>query len=57
MIGDLQCSFNIMLLYYIISYFSTITTTRNRCRTLCWQSKDFPALGLGHDQKLAGLDT
>lgn len=50
--------FYIMLLY-IISYFSKITTTTtiNRCRILCWQSKVFPALGLGHDQKLARLDT
>lgn len=43
--------------YHIISYFSTTTTTINRCRILCWQSKVFPALGLGHDQKLARLDT
>lgn len=52
-----MCAFYIMLLY-IISYFSTTTTTTiKRCRTLCWQSKVFPALGLGHDQKLARLDT
>lgn len=57
MIED-SCVFYIMLLY-IISYFSTTTTTTTikRCRTLCWQSKVFPALGLGHDQKLARLDT